>query len=511
MASDLSQIIQEGLCSTLNGLLAKDAALRGTTKAHEKDLENKQTLKIDSTFEFDNITSTWSFIIPATTSSYIFNCMIADESEPVNEIDEDIADAINEFISTVSGGLTTTINGAEYDDLKNSKFTISGSEILESGTIEDLEHIYKFAIDLEGRDIEIFILFDNVILPFIEAIKQSPETVHDENTPEETAEDENAEEESNEIDLSEIENLDIEVEESNIPQTDTSEDLQIPNEVNIKEDEKPADAEVSDNDDGNIENKSSEVDEIDKKTHFKETIKNFFSKDKKLKIIIVAIGSLLFLTLLTAIILYFSGYFDPAEPIIDNNETNTTKSTLVAKNKSSFDIELINKKRLNARLEALTKYEILNYLEIEAQKQAEKERLRILNKETKLKEFASKNKEEAIKEQVNISKTDQAIDTKSKIDNDSKTNSNNSYKLNFILVHSLKYKLYKQIILQSKTKNARISICKNQNGRTAVYLGPFDETNIRETVYKLLKSQSGIDASLEELTQEEFNIRCNFE
>ena len=38
--------------------------------------------------------------------------MLGDEDAPINEIDEDIADAISEFISNLSGSLTTAINGA---------------------------------------------------------------------------------------------------------------------------------------------------------------------------------------------------------------------------------------------------------------------------------------------------------------------------------------------------------------------------------------------------------------
>ena len=36
MASDLSKLIQEGLCSTLNGLLATNAKISKITKAHKK-------------------------------------------------------------------------------------------------------------------------------------------------------------------------------------------------------------------------------------------------------------------------------------------------------------------------------------------------------------------------------------------------------------------------------------------------------------------------------------------
>ena len=104
MASDLSTLIQDGICSTLTGLLAKDAQVKSIHKVISQDFDNIQTLRKDSTFEFDKITSTWGFILPAYSSSHIFICMIGDDSEPSFELNADIADAIGELISNISGG-----------------------------------------------------------------------------------------------------------------------------------------------------------------------------------------------------------------------------------------------------------------------------------------------------------------------------------------------------------------------------------------------------------------------
>ena len=197
MASDLSKLIQDGLCSTLTALLSKDANLKETTKVHEKDLVDIQTLKIDSTFEFANITSTWSFIIPATSASYIFNAMLGDTSDPVDEIDADITDAIHEFISNVSGGLSTIINGSDLEDLGSVKSTTTLDGIIEKNQITDTDNLFKLLIDLDGFDITILILFDKVIMPFVDAISSSEPTFYP------------ADELDENIDSSEIENLEL--------------------------------------------------------------------------------------------------------------------------------------------------------------------------------------------------------------------------------------------------------------------------------------------------------------
>ena len=205
--------------------------------------------------------------------------------------------------------------------------------------------------------------------------------------------------------------------------------------------------------------------------------------------------------------MYFIGMFDP-EPIVkkDSNETKTIKTkdnvNIVQyqnKNIVKFSPSKINIKRLNARLEELTKYEILTPKEIENQDSAQKERLANLKKEEMLIEFSKLNKEEKIDQRIVEDKNQTKVIVKT--DN----------KLKFILVHSLKYKLFKEMILKTDTKKARISICKDTNGRTAVYIGPFENNNSQSKMKNLIKEkQSNLKIDLSNITQEEFNTRCDF-
>ncbi len=516
MASDLSTLIQEGLCNTLNGLLAKDTTLKETTKAVKEDMPNINILKVESTFEFDNITSVWTFFIPAYTASYIFNTMLGDDSEPSLEIDEDIADAMNEFISNFSGGLTTAINGENFEDLGQSKFVVSGSEKLSSDTVEEFENMYKFSLDLEGKSLFLFIQYDEMILPFLSVIASSKESVHEE-----------------EVTVEEVENS----EDESFTEPEASQEIES---FDIQEDEK-----------GDEENETEES----------EPVKS--DKDKKLKIIIIIIASLFILTLIVGAVMFFSGAFD--EPEITPQETEKVQETQ-SKNKVNvvqyeekpefnFKITDINKNRLNVRLQALTKYDILNEEELQAQKTAEKERLYQLQKEQELIEFAAKNKEEDIftrkdpdqkreidirtkfsetqikeEEKSTVGKTeDQILSEKnlntasnlktqtasSQIKEQQKTVSKQENKednkIRFVLVQSLKYRLYNQLISQVTTKNARISICNDENGRTVVYIGPFSNEQDQNRMVSLIQDQNITDAAAANITSEEFDARCSFE
>lgn len=491
MASDLSTLIQDGLCSTLTALLSKDAKLKETTRVHEKDLLDIQTLKIDSTFEFANITSTWSFIIPAYSASYIFNAMLGDTSDPVDVLDDDIADAISEFISNVSGGLTTMINGSDLEDLGTVKFTIGDKDIIEKNQLDDTENMFKLLIDLDGVDIIIFVIFDKVIIPFIESINSSEMTFYpDENMLEEI-----------EVDDKEIENQEPKNEEN-------TENIENEAEKTTK----------SDNEEPKLENDSNKKDE-EKDTDEEEIeLTEEEQKAKKLKKLIIIIGGLIGITILSGVVMYFLGMFDP-EPIVVK-DTNTTK---VVKNKDGLDIvkyknkntikfspSMINLKRLNARLEDLTKYEILTDEEIKKQKIEQEKLMANIKKEQMLIEFSKLNKEEQIvpKNIKEESNTTTEIKTKSKesekvvkIDN----------KLKFLLVHSLKYKLFKELILKTNTKQARISICKNRDGRTAIYIGPFENRDLQTHMTKLIQDkQSDLQIDIADITQDEFNKRCDF-
>lgn len=465
MASDLSIIIQEGICNTLNVTLSKKASIKTINKIHPNDLKDIETLKVNSTFEFRDIVSTWSFIVPAYSASYIFNSMIGDNSEPLLKIDNDIADATNEFVSTVSKGLTTTINGNGLEDLGDVKCITSSEGVIQGDTLLDIDNIYKFTIDLDGIEIIILILFDNVIVPFIESICSSEITFYPE-----VIEEEKEKEEEKEV------TPDIITEEKEEISSNTDE-------VN----ENISNENIIDNSDANDNKIEDEI--ID-------------PKSKKLKKIIIIVGALLGVTILTGVTFYFLGMFDPV-PIV-KAETNATQ---IVKDKNKVDIiqynsvkkinfkpSQINTKRLNARLEILTKYEILNQTEIEAEKLAEKDRLLKLEKEKKLLAFAKLNKEEPLFSKPN------------KQDASTKIN-----KLRFVVMSSLKYTLYKDMIFKTDTKQARISICQNTDGRTFVYIGPFENEIIQNQMIDLIKlsaNNTPINSIL--LEQDEFDTRCNF-
>jgi len=516
MASDLSTLIENGLCSTLNSLLSKETSLQSIHKADAYDIADTQTLNIEATFEFDKITSTWNFIIPAYSASYIFNCMLGDDSEPSNEINADIADAIGEFISNIAGGLATSINGAGYEDLTGAKFTIGDNTTQEANSIDNFDNMFKFTLDLDGKEVLIFIQFDNVILPFIEHISNSPSTQR---------EDESNEEKGEEIDLSEIENLDSTPDEE--PQqtqenSDTSEDSKENNENNENQNEEK-------------EDNSSEQEELTDEE----------KKAKKLKMIIIGVGATLGLVIIAAIVLYFLGWFDPPPPpkVPEKKVTKKVNKDGIevvnypTQRRKPFDTSKINVKRLNARLALLTKYDFKQeevdkekMLE-EEYKKREQERLKALKLEQEaLALLKAKKEKEAQEKKILQEKLKAKKDTivlkekpkpkvvkkapPKKVDIAKKeilmVEKYADNKLHFIASNILKYRAYKQLLLRENVLMGKISICRDETDNTIIYIGPFDGPAVQNNVLKTIKAKHDKFANNVILTNKQFDQRCNF-
>jgi len=491
MASDLSKIIQDSFTLTLNGLLAKDAKILEITKAHIKDIENLQLLKVQSTFDFTNFTSQLSFIIPAKSCSLIFNTMMGSPIDDLSdEIDDDSEDAIGEFVSNTSGTLTTSINSENLEDIGQAKFNIASKETISSSSLNEIDKLYKYKIDLEDSELIIFILFDDELLPYLEDTAAAEVTHHEEEIIEEIEEDEK------------------ELEEVSSTQKDTSATKDV------------------------IENKEP------KET--KTVKKEINLKDKNKKIIMIA-GGVLGVILILLLIMYFIGIFD-SEVIEEKKPEDIKKTKIVDPNKVdvikykttkkvNFKASDINKERLNNKLLELTKYKVLNQDELEAQKLAEKNRLFELEKEKQLLAFAKKNQEEPLlvpQETVKLKIIDKKTINKD-ITLKAETPTNNKgdkeiikpieivseplkeeKALKYVVTNSLKYSLFKSLVQETNTTQARISICNNDKGKTTIYIGPFETEELQSKMIELMNKNS-IQINAENITEENFNLKCNLE
>ena len=436
-----------------------------------------------------------------------------EEKEPSLEIEEDVPDAIQEIISQICGSLETAINGSEFEDLGNCKFSIGDIKTIKGEEYTINNELILFDTKIEEKPFQFFIDIDSNSIEFFNDLNNSELT------------EQNTEEDVEDI---QIEGLtDDEDAEDDEKQNEPLGDKQevSTDENNTTDDSKSKNSSTQDGDNDDITKKESEnkdelpIKEDENIDDSKEEEPS--KKDKKIKLIIYILAGLIAVILISFFTAYFMGVFDP-EPVVvkDINKTKKPKNNIIVvdiKNKQiDFKISMINKNRLNRRLKVLTKYDIIEDDALARFKQKEKERLYKL-KMARLEEFASHNKEES------LFKNNITNKTKSKHKNRFTTNESNksndiiyehileNQKLTFIQIPSLKYKKYKDIIKREKTKSIQISICKNKEDKVDVYIGPIYIKTIVNNIFNAVnKTSKSNDAKIIILTKKEFDKRCDF-
>jgi translation initiation factor 6 (eIF-6) len=242
-----------------------------------------------------------------------------------------------------------------------------------------------------------------------------------------------------------------------------------------------------------------------------------------MKLIIMGIGGLIALLLIIGIIMYFMGVFDEPEPVVvkDVNVTKKLKKdqvkviTYTTLKKVNFKTSDINTKRLNGRLALLNKNSVLTPSQLSIEKIKEKKRLDALNIEKQYIEFAKHNKEEPLEEKPKIVKTEIKKVKQKEVITNNRTSQIVKQKvktktLKYIIVNSLQYKLFVNLLTQTNSDTAIASICSNDNGETVIFIGPFETDTSKNKMLDLIKqNDSNIDTKIENITKEQLNHYCN--
>ena len=68
--------------------------------------------------------------------------------------------------------------------------------------------------------------------------------------------------------------------------------------------------------------------------------------------------------------------------------------------------------------------------------------------------------------------------------------------LHYVTTHSLKYSVFKSLVQETNTNQARISICNNTNGKTTIYIGPFETEELQNKMIELIGTTGKIESDL---------------
>lgn len=169
MASDFSNIVKNEIINTLENLLSASVMVSSVDKADEDAVEG-QCLKVESKFEFADLSSNWNFVIPTKSAAKFEYLMLGGVTDLKDAIDDEIADAVKEIISTICGSITTSINAQGFEDLNGVKFSLGESGVIECSDISALPNLFKFDLSLNDETLTLYISFDDVSLPHIAEI-----------------------------------------------------------------------------------------------------------------------------------------------------------------------------------------------------------------------------------------------------------------------------------------------------------------------------------------------------
>ena len=170
MASDLSNIIKSEIISTLESLLSVSGNVDETSLVSAGDFSSEQCIKVESNFEFSGINSKWKFYVPTATGTKFEYLMLGGITDLKDTIDDEIADAVKEIVSTICGSISTSVNAQGFDDVSGMKFSLGDSTIIQCDDESESDNIYKFTLLLNDESIILYIAFDKDSLPFVELL-----------------------------------------------------------------------------------------------------------------------------------------------------------------------------------------------------------------------------------------------------------------------------------------------------------------------------------------------------
>ena len=182
MASDISNIIKSEISSTLESLLSASSNVEEVVLVNADELDDTQCVKTAVSFDFSGKTSEWNFFIPTASATQFEYLMLGGVTDLKDTIDDEITDAVKEIISTISGSIGTSVNAQGFPDVSSIKPTLGDSAVIAISERSNSFKIYKFIVKLNDDNLELYISFDDVFTPFVEALTNDKAIVDGNNT-----------------------------------------------------------------------------------------------------------------------------------------------------------------------------------------------------------------------------------------------------------------------------------------------------------------------------------------
>ena len=168
MASDISSILGNELKNTFESLLSLNATIVGINASSADEIGGEQCIKVVLSMNSSNgVSGKISFYLPALISTKFEHFMLGGIGDLKVAIDDEIIDAVKEIINTIGGGLATSINAQDFSDLQSVSFSQDSADLLDVTDLGDIENLYKVDLTFNDEELDMFIAFDDSIVPFM--------------------------------------------------------------------------------------------------------------------------------------------------------------------------------------------------------------------------------------------------------------------------------------------------------------------------------------------------------
>jgi len=160
MIDSFLDLLQKEIISTIEGLIgvAPSVSIKDKSDKIEKLTPPYAEIDIDISGDIDG---KMIFLIPPKSATALGDMMLAGEGEEKEEMNDDDLDAIKEIVSNILGSFSTALSA--QSDMPNLNFNVNNAIFEENGDWESNAFKVVFDFNLNDKNYEWILLFDNNI------------------------------------------------------------------------------------------------------------------------------------------------------------------------------------------------------------------------------------------------------------------------------------------------------------------------------------------------------------
>jgi len=160
MIDNFLDLLQKEIISTIEGLIgvAPSVSIKDKTNSIDKLTPPYAEIDIDISGDVDG---KMIFLIPPKSATALGDMMLAGEGEEKEDMNDDDLDAIKEIVSNILGSFSTALSA--QSDMPNLNFNVNNAIFEKAGDWESNAFKVVFDFNLNDKDYEWVLLFDNNI------------------------------------------------------------------------------------------------------------------------------------------------------------------------------------------------------------------------------------------------------------------------------------------------------------------------------------------------------------